>query len=228
MPEPYEIQLQVEGPAAMFARPDTGATPISYPVPTYSAAKGMLEAVLRRPHIYIHPTYVEVCKPIRYERYVTNYGGPLRKSKDITGGNSYQFIATILVDVCYRIYGEVRMKQMSTRGFGKKQIRRRKGKDWRPQFIEIFDSRLACGQTFYTPCLGWKEFIPTYFGPFRNRDNFGHEIGLSLVGEIHIPAMLNSMWDHGRYKPTFRERWIVDGIMSYENARPLKVVNDAK
>ncbi len=36
------IALEVAGPAAMFTRPDTGATPISYPVPTYSAAKGML------------------------------------------------------------------------------------------------------------------------------------------------------------------------------------------
>ena len=45
------IDLEVAGPAAMFARPDTGATPISYPVPTYSAAKGMFETVLRRTNI---------------------------------------------------------------------------------------------------------------------------------------------------------------------------------
>ncbi len=34
MPKPYEVQFEIEGPAAMFARPDTGSTPISYPVPT--------------------------------------------------------------------------------------------------------------------------------------------------------------------------------------------------
>ena len=70
---------KLSGPVAMFTRPDTGATPISYPVPTYSAAKGMFEAVLGEPSIYIRPTRVEICKPIRYERYITNYGGPLRK-----------------------------------------------------------------------------------------------------------------------------------------------------
>src|SRR5262249_36414991 len=101
------ICLEVAGPAAMFTRPDTGATPISYPVPTYSAAKGIFDAVLWRSNIYVRPTRVEVCQPIRYERYVTNYGGPLRKAKQIDQDNNYQLLATILVDVCYRLFGEV-------------------------------------------------------------------------------------------------------------------------
>jgi CRISPR-associated protein Cas5d len=228
MPKPYEVQLEVEGPAAMFARPDTGATPISYPLPTLSAAKGLFEAVFRKPHVYVHPTQVEICKPIQFERYVTNYGGPLRKGKDIREGNSYQLIATILVDVRYRIHGEVRMKQMSTRGDGKTQLRRRHGQDWRPRFKELFDERLEGGQTFYTPCLGWKEFVPSYFGPFRDRDEDSREIMPVITGEIHIPAMLISMWEHRRFKPSFRERWIVNGVMSYEHERPPKEVRDAE
>ncbi|MBN2512380.1 MAG: CRISPR-associated protein Cas5 [Sedimentisphaerales bacterium] len=224
----YKIQLEVSGPAAMFTRPDTGSTPISYPVPTFSAAKGMFEAVLRRAHVYVHPTQVEICKPIRYERYVTNYGGPLRKGKDIREGNSYQLIATILVDVCYRIYGEVRMKQMSTRGNGKTQLHHRRGQDWRPRFKGLFYDRLEHGQTFYTPCLGWKEFIPSYFGPFRHRDQQGQKIRRVATGDIHIPAMLISMWDHRQYQPCFCERWIVDGMMSYDDKRPPKEVQDVE
>jgi CRISPR-associated protein Cas5d len=223
----YEVQIEVGGPAAMYARPDTGSTPISYPVPTPSAAIGMFDAVLRRPHIYIHPTLVEICKPIRFERYTTNYGGPLRKAKDFRQRNSYQLIATILVEVCYRIYGEVRMKQMSTRGKGMTQLRRRSGQDWRPQFKKIFDERLQRGQTFYTPCLGWKEFVPTYFGPFRDQDEHGQIIKPVITGEIHIPAMLISMWDHKQFKPYFSERWIVDGVMSYEHERPHEEVHNA-
>lgn len=224
----YRVALEVAGPAAMFARPDTGSTPISYPVPTVSAAKGLFEAVLRRPHVYVQPTLVEICRPIRFERYVTNYRGPLRKGKDIRQGNTYQLMATILVEVCYRIHGEVRMKQMSTRGNGKTQLRRRRGQDWRPRFKELFDNRLESGQSFYTPCLGWKEFLPTYFGPFRNRDEHGQNIRPVTTGEIHIPAMLISMWDHRQYKPSFSERWIVDGVMSYQDEKPPKEVSDAK
>jgi CRISPR-associated protein Cas5d len=228
MPKPYEVRLEIEGPAAMFSRPDTGSTPISYPVPTYSAAKAMFEAVLRRPHIYVHPTLVEICKPIQFERYVTNYGGLLRKGKDIREGNSYQFMATILVDVCFRIYGEIRMKQMSTHGRGMTQLRQRRGQDWRPRFKELFDERMERGQSFYTPCLGWKEFVPTYFGPFRDQDEHGQKIRPVATGEIHIPAMLISLWDNRKYKPSFQERWIVNGVMSYQYERPPKEVRDAK
>lgn len=64
MSESYEIRFEVEGPAAMFTRPDTGSTPISYPVPTFSPVKGMFDAFLRRPHIYVHPTRIEICKPL--------------------------------------------------------------------------------------------------------------------------------------------------------------------
>lgn len=224
----YEIALEIAGPAAMFTRPDTGSTPISYPVPTASAAKGIFDAVLRRPHIYVQPTHVEVCSPIRYERYVTNYGGPLRKPKDIKEKNSYQLIATILSDVCYRIYGEVKMKQMSTRTRDVPQVRRRRGQDWRPRFKELFDERLSRGLTFYAPCLGWKEFVPSYIGPFRDRDSFGRRIGPVITGKIHIPAMLISMWDHQQYKPSFGARWIVDGVMFFDQELPAKGVHDAE
>ncbi len=224
----HEIALEIAGPAAMFTRPDTGSTPISYPVPTVSAAKGIFDAVLRRRHIYVQPTHVEVCKPVRFERYVTNYGGPLRKGKDIREKNTYQLIATILVDVCYRIYGEVRMKQTSTRSKEAPQVRRRRGRDWRPRFKELFEDRLQRGQTFYAPCLGWKEFVPSYLGPFRERDEFGQTMGPVSSDDIHIPAMLVSMWDHQHYKPSFGVRWIVDGVMSYEHVRPPKEVYDAE
>ncbi len=35
----YEVALEVAGPAAMFARPDTGGTPTSYSAPTWSAVQ---------------------------------------------------------------------------------------------------------------------------------------------------------------------------------------------
>ena len=199
----------------MFARPDTGATPISYPVPTYSAAKGMFEAIARLKSAYIHPTHVEICKPVRYERYVTNYGGPLRKSKQINGGTSYQLIATILVDVCYRIYGEICGKR-STRGENALRMKRRSGRlDHCQRLFDLFNARLRSGQTFYTPCLGWKEFVPSYFGPLRQETK-----PESSVNEV-IPSLLSSMWEHRQLKPSFKQDWhVVNGVMSYCNQTP--------
>jgi CRISPR-associated protein Cas5d len=149
----YEVALEIAGPAAMFARPDTGSTPILYPVPTFSAAKGMFEAVAWLPHAYIQPMKVEVCRPIQFQRYVTNYGGPLRKPSQLKGKTSYQLIATILVDVCYRIYGEVQVKKTSSRGKDDPRWRKRRGaKDYYATLRYRFNERLEKGQTYYTPC----------------------------------------------------------------------------
>lgn len=41
----YHVSLEVAGPLAIFTRPDTGGTPTSYPVPTWSAAKGLFESI---------------------------------------------------------------------------------------------------------------------------------------------------------------------------------------
>jgi CRISPR-associated protein Cas5d len=218
MNKQYEVKFEIEGPAAMFTRPDTGSTPVSYPVPTFSAVKGMFDAILRRPHIYVQPTRIEICKPIRYERYVTNYGGPLRKQDQIKKNNNYQLFATILVDVCYRIYGEVRMKQMSSKGNGFTQLRRRRGQDWRTRFMELFNERLQKGETFYMPCLGWKEFVPTYLGPFR--ENTKRET--SIDGVI-IPSFLYSMWERHLLKPKYVQDWRINkGVMSYLHQTPME------
>src|SRR5437764_408293 len=107
MKQTYECAFEIAGPTAMFTRPDTGAAPISYPAPTFSAAKGMFEAIVRLKTAYIRPTKVEICAPIQYQKYTTNYGGPLRKSDLLHSRSPYQLKATVLVDVCYRIHGVV-------------------------------------------------------------------------------------------------------------------------
>lgn len=198
MNKPYEVNFEVAGPAAMFTRPDTGSTPISYPVPTYSAAKAMFEATARIKSAFIRPTQVEICEPVRYERYVTNYGGPLRKPNT----KNYQLTATILVDVCYRIYGVV--EATGTWNGPNNHLHTLKA---------IFERRLAKGQSFYTPCLGWKEFVPSYFGPLRDDTRPREDIN------VIIPSLLHSMWDQptsGKLRPTFRQNVKVKaGIMPY-------------
>jgi CRISPR-associated protein Cas5d len=98
--------MEIAGPTAIFTRPDSGASFVSYPAPTYSAVKGMFECAARWKSAYIQPTRVEICNPIQFQSYATNYGGPLRNPKQIDKGSSYQLLATILIDVCYKVYGE--------------------------------------------------------------------------------------------------------------------------
>jgi CRISPR-associated protein Cas5d len=213
MDREYDIAFEIAGPAAMFMRPDTGSTPISYPAPTYSAAKGMFDAVLRLRSVYIKPLKVEICNPVRYERYVTNYHGPLRKP----GKDNYQLIATILVDVCYHVYGEVVVKR-STRGSGRNTTRERSDfEEHSKAFVDKFYARLNNFQNFYVPCLGWKEFVPSYFGPIRENDAQGRPIQPNATIDETIPSMLYSMWNNRKFQPTFvQEAMITRGVLLYQ------------
>ncbi len=212
----YQVSFEVAGPLAMFARPDTGGTPTSYPVPTWSASKGLFESIafFADGSAWICPTRLEVCRRkgepgghINFQRYTNNYGGPLRKMDlfrkgTMRGGSSMQLHATVLSDVCFRLYGIV------VGGGWKKQ------NDPRHHLQELFNRRLKRGQCFRTPCLGWSEFTCSYWGPFRNKTM---EVDTAYSSEI--PSMLLGIWDHpskGKYRPVFCQNvQIRDGIFNY-------------
>lgn len=194
----YPIAMEIAGATALWSRPDTGDSPISYPVSTTSAIRGIFESILWGPSIRIVPTAVEICAPIQYHSYVTNYGGPLRSPEAIKKGNNYQLYATVLVDVCYRFYADV-MPNLC-----KKNLPPR-AQEWDSRtsapghaYQDIFNRRLKRGQSFSIPVLGWKEFTPSYFGPFRAETRVCTEIS-----DITIPSMLREVFPDG-YQSDYR------------------------
>jgi len=201
-PKVYSIAMEIAGPTALFSRPDSGDSPVSFPVPTPSAVRGIFESILWGPDIRIVPTAVEICSPIQYHSYVTNYGGPLRASKSIQKGTNYQLYATVLVDVCYRLYANVEANHF-------KQNLPQKALAWDRQttspghaYQEIFNRRLKRGQAFSIPVLGWKEFTPSYFGPFRSETEVCTELP-----DIMIPSMLKEVFPDG-YRSPYRAVYI--------------------
>jgi len=199
----YEVAFEVEGANAMFTRPDTGASFVSYPAPTFSAVKGMFESVARVKSAYVKPLKVEICKPIQYEKYATNYGGPLRKSDQISKNASYQHMAMILTNVCYRIYGEILRCGEEPKGVNSRHA-----------LQEMFMRRLAKGQFWHTPCLGWKEFVPFYIGPLRAETKVE-----ASINEV-IPSMLISPFDapvNGRVIAEYAQNVKIEkGVLRYD------------
>src|SRR6185312_7653307 len=213
----YPVSMEVAGSLAMFARPDTGGTPTSYPAPTWPAAKGVFESIafFRDGAAWICPTRIEVCRRIGdqggridYQPFTTNYGGPLRKpglmNKGITaGGSSMQVFATAIANPCYRIHGVVLGKGRDDR------INRRH------HLQDVFNRRIKRGQSFRTPRLGWSECVCNYWGPFRNELT---EIDEAL--SLDVPAMLLGMWTQptsGEYAPAFsQDARITRGVLEYE------------
>ena len=186
--KPYAIQMEIAGDTAMWTRPDTGDCPVSYPAPTYSAVAGMFKAVVWGPAVEIMPFKVEICRPLHFHTYVTNYNGPLRK-KGKEG--AFQFFATVLTDVCYRLYAHV----YPTRN---KNDLPEKALEWDRRttspghaYASMFERRLKRGQWFVQPCLGWKEFTPSYVGLFREETQVQEEVNTVL------PSMLREVFPDG-------------------------------
>jgi len=193
MAKSYEVVMEISGSTAMWTRPDTGDCPVSYPAPTYSAVKGMYESILWGPAVNIVPRKVEICAPVRFHNYHTNYGGPLRKSRVIAEGGGFQLLATVLVDVCYRLYAEILpMGQTANARLPNSAVQwDRKTTSPGHAYRAIFNRRLERGQCFTIPFLGWKEFGPNYFGPFRETTKVHTDTGMV------IPSMLREVFSDG-------------------------------
>ncbi|MBI4651803.1 CRISPR-associated protein Cas5, partial [Candidatus Desantisbacteria bacterium] len=160
---------------------------------------GIFEAITRIESVEIVPTKVEICSPIIYHNYVTNYGGPLRKSKIMPFG-SYQLLATVLINVCYRIYADVRPARYNPALSEKAQFYKDKGINMLHSCQEIFNRRLKQGKCHDIPFLGWREFAPDYFGPFREKSKVNETINLSL------PSFLHSVFEpSGKKNPEYKQ-----------------------
>ncbi len=209
----YQIKLEISGATAMWTRPDTGDHPVSYPAPTYSAIKGMLEAILWWQSVDIYPTKVEICKPIQFHNYWNNYRGPLRKSDLIKKKNSQQLKLNVLTDVCYRIYADIfESKQLHKINQNACNALKRTTNSCHA-YQEVFYRRLKNGRWHRVPCLGLKEFVPDYIGKFRE--------GTSVCTDIDliIPSMTFRVFEtslRGGYCPEMKiNAEVRQGVLNY-------------
>jgi CRISPR-associated protein Cas5d len=180
----------------MWTRPDTGDCPVSYPAPTYSAVKAIFESVLWGPDVEIIPTRVELCTPIQYHSYCTNYGGPLRSNTAIKAGNNYQLYATVLIDVCYKLYADV-VPNHEKSGLPESAMQ------WDAKTTSpghayqcVLKRRLQRGQCYSIPALGWREFTPSYLGELRDATST-----LTDMPDVVIPSMLRQVFSKGYNSP---------------------------
>ena len=210
----YPVEMEIAGSTAMWTRPDTGDCPVSYPAPTYSAVKAIFESILWGPDVEIIPIKAELCKPVQYHSYCTNYGGPLRSAAAIKQGNNYQLYATVLIDVCYKLYAEV-MPNHRKNGLPEK-ARQWDNKTTSPghAYQSIFQRRLKRGQSFSSLALGWSEFTPSFFGEVRSITEV-----LSDLPPIVIPSMLRQVFSQGYNSPVSyvydNDLVIKSGVLEY-------------
>lgn len=184
--------MEIAGDTALWTRPDCGDSPCSYPAPTYSAVRGLFESILWGPAILVIPRKVELCAVPQFHAYATNYGGPLRQSKAIKKGDNYQLFATVLVNVCYRMYADVIPNPKKSAISERARAWDRSTTSPGHAYQDMFNRRLSRGQSYATLFLGWSEFTPSYFGPFRETTRVCTDLP-----DIQIPSMLRGAFQGG-------------------------------
>ena len=151
-----EIVLEVWGDFAAFCPPYSKVERLTCPVPTPSAARGILSAIYAKPaEFWWQITRIEVLNPIRYITFKMNevkstvsVKGSVENSILYTDEDRTQRQTLALCDVRYRIAAHI----VPQPGFEQRQ------KSLEEQALR----RIQNGKCFYQPSLGLREFV-AYF-----------------------------------------------------------------
>lgn len=208
------IRLRVRGDYACFTRPEMKGERVSYDVMTPSAARGILDAIYRKPSIRWVVTGITVLNPIVWDNVrrneVWSKVSPRAVSRAMADGVSpvhlvvdederQQRASLLLRSVDYIIQAEFEYTGADDRNDGK--------------HLEIFNRRAAGGQCFHRPYLGCREF-PAMFEPVADVP----ACHPSLVGERDLGYMLYDL-DYGKdMAPMFYRPRMVDGHIDVRSA----------
>lgn len=207
MRTPYPpVSVKVWGDLACFTRPEMKVERVSYPVPTPSAARGVLEAIFWKPQFAWRIEEIWVLEPIRYfsllrnevnsrasERAARSWqskGGGFHASSDRA-----QRHTLALRDVAYLILAQVDV---------------RAGVDDEPaKFRDQFRRRVRGGRCFATPYLGCREFAASFAEPGGDERPIAdtEDLGLMLRDLDYAPDR------SGRGTPRFFRARLERGIL---------------
>lgn len=215
----YGVRLMVEGPFALFSRPEMKVERVSYDVITPSAARGILEAIHWKPAIRWVIDKVHVLKPINFisvrrneveDKIGLNNISAAMKNNSLfyydpqDTKNRQQRASMILKDVAYVIEAHFIMTDKA-------------GQEDNPgKHLDIFNRRASRGQCFHQPCLGCREFAAR-FSLISHEDELPVSV---LEGEKDMGWMLYDLdfSDKKDIQPIFYRPKMVNGVINVQKA----------
>lgn len=225
MIHPKPIHLRVWGDLACFTRPEMKVERMSYPVPTPSATRGILEAILYKPQFRWHVHRIAVCRPIKFLSFRRNEVKSVanaRKPEPILAEDDRTQRNTLaLRDVDYVIEASLKLTHLANR----------QGNDELNKYYGMFRRRAEKGQCFTQPCFGCREF-PAHFEPVQPDDmsvspdvNVDTDLGYILYDVFDLDIPQN--WKPGKVKKpepliTFFSARLKDGIIDIPEWRDVK------
>ena len=200
------LEVLVWGDFACFTRPETKVERVTYPVPTPSAARGVLEAIFWKPEFRWRVQEIWVLKPIRYISLLRNEVNS-RQSEAVAakwakGGGGYvtaddraQRHTLALRDVAYVIRADVEV---------------RPGANAEPaKYRDQFRRRVEEGRCFQRPYFGCREFAADFAKPAGTEQpiDVSDDLGSMLYDLEYAPDR------SGRAKPIFFPARLDRGVL---------------
>jgi len=202
------LSIRIWGQYACFTRPEMKVERVSYPVPTASAARGILEAVFWKPEFRWEVLETKILRPIRYASVLRNEIKTKTSLRTVQSwvNNDGHYVAAqdhtprhtlALQDVEYVITARMRLAKHTF--------------DHPAKYRDQFRRRVKRGQCYARPYLGCREFA-AYFGPAD-----GSECPIDAT--MDLGSML---WDleyvadgSGRGRPVFFQAQLRQGVIRY-------------
>jgi CRISPR-associated protein Cas5d len=209
-----QYSLRLRGELACFARPELKTERVSYDIPTPSALRGILEAILWKPAVRWCVDELQLLQPIRYLQFRRNEVNG-RASDRVANttcktGDAWNYYAdedraqrnTIaLRDVDYAVTAHMELTA------------RRGAEDSVRKFEEMFERRVEKGQYVTPPVFGCREF-PAIVEPYRgdpaalpHDQDFGWMLHDIRFGVENTPVFFHAEMRGGRLVvPPFPEK----------------------
>lgn len=203
---PYRLRLR--GELACFARPELKTERVSYSIPTPSALRGILEAILWKPAVRWCVDEIYLLRPIRYLQFRRNEVNGRASDRVAHLKRDYyadedraQRNTIALRDVDYAVTAHMELTG------------RRGAEDSVRKFEEMFERRMEKGQYVTPPVFGCREF-PAIVEPYRgdpaalNHDeDFGWMLHDIRFGAENTPVFFHAEMRGGRLVvPPFPEK----------------------
>jgi len=200
------LEVLVWGEYACFTRPETKVERVSYPVPTPSAARGVLEAIFWKPEFRWRVQEIWVLEPIRYfsllRNEVNSRQSELTAGKWARSGGGYvaaedraQRHTLALRKVAYVIRGDVDLLP---------------GVPAEPaKYRDQFRRRVEEGRCFQRPYLGCREFVAEFSKPTGKERpiDLSDDLGSMLYDLEYAPGR------SGRATPIFFAARLEHGVL---------------
>jgi CRISPR-associated protein Cas5d len=210
------LEVLVWGDYACFTRPEAKVERVTYPVPTPSAARGILEAIFWKPEFRWRVQEIWVLKPVRYISFVRNELNSRQSEAAakqwMKKGGGYSTAddraprhTLALRDVAYVIRADVQLRP----GLAEDPAKYR----------DQFRRRVEEGRCFQRPYFGCREFAADFAKPAGTEQpiDLNDELG-SMLYDLEYAAGRS-----GKALPIFFDAKIEGGILHVPPRQQLRL-----